>query len=117
MPQNEGSLRTIAEIAPLPVFILSVVLGPFVEEMIFRVIIFRTLRKIHPIVGILGSALAFGFIHIEKVILQGDFSTIVTMTPYVGIGIALALVYEKKKNMLVCVAIHMIYNAIVLIMH
>lgn len=115
--QNEMSIREIIEVAPIPVFISSVILGPFVEEMIFRFVIYRTFRKINVACGMIVSALAFGFIHIENALLAGDTGAILSGITYVVMGLAFSHNYEKNKNIIMCTIIHSIYNLFVQSLH
>lgn len=113
LSQNEISLREIQEVAPQAIFISSVILGPVIEEIIFRLIIFRTFRKINLWCGMFISSIAFAFIHIENALLAGNLESILTSIPYFVMGMTFAYIYEKNRNLMVCIIVHSLYNLIV----
>ncbi len=86
--------------------ILTVVfLGPFVEEIVFRLTIFKVIPHIIP--AILLSSLIFAGIHI-------DFGSepIYLILTYLPAGVALSLSYYYTKNIFVPIATHMGMNAL-----
>lgn len=93
-------------------FTLNVVLiGPLIEELVFRVGIFRALRKYSLLLAVLGSSLLFGFIHVfEAVVIQHNMAELWNLIPYFVSGIWLATLYEKRKNILIPLSVHMIAN-------
>ena len=94
---NETSLRSMAEVN-LPLFIIVIgFLGPFVEEMAYRVGMFSFLARIKRWIAYVVSGLVFGLIHFSwnfssstDVILE-----LVNLPPYIGAGLIMAFVYEK----------------------
>ena len=111
--QNESAIRNISEIMPIPTFFLIMFLGPFSEELVFRGIIYHTFRKINCPIAVIISAILFGFIHFMMHIETMKVGTfLIEMIPYVGLGIASAMIYEKERNIFICMLIHMVYNGI-----
>lgn len=47
------------------VFVMLVVVGPIMEELIFRGILYSQLRKIHPIIAIFVVSILFGIVHLQ----------------------------------------------------
>jgi len=90
--------------------ISNVIVAPIVEEFVFRVIIYHPLRKIHPVVAIVGTSIFFGGLHVIYEIIGGNFGVFLQMFSYVATGMALALLYEKRRNIILCVGLHMIFN-------
>lgn len=82
--------------------LLSVVIvGPIVEELLFRGILFHYLEKVNtgwfPIII---SGILFGLWHMEPV--QVVYTTLM--------GIALGLIYAKTRNLKVTISLHMLNN-------
>ena len=72
------------------------------EELFFRGIIYRYLRKFNSKVAIIGSALIFGLIHMN--LTQGIFAFFA--------GILLATAYERTGSLLVPIMMHMLNNSL-----
>lgn len=101
---NTASLSAVAAIAPI-IIISIVFFGPFLEEVVFRRVIFASLNQTtNFIVAALVSAIIFGLIH-------RDFSHILT---YVFTGLVFAYLYNKTQRLLTTILAHMLLNAFVL---
>lgn len=106
----------IPRIFPLPgqgstagIFLLFMVGGmisPVTEELFFRGIIFGYLRRWGVLLAILGSTALFSMAHLG--------SSSVMQVPIIG-GLVFAIAYEKEKNLLVPIVIHMLGNAAIFI--
>lgn len=76
----------------------AVILAPIVEEILFRGLIYKRLKEyINPMAGILISSLLFGIYHLN--IVQGVYATL--------LGLVLAFLMEKYKNIKVPILAHM----------
>lgn len=81
----------------------SVIAAPIIEEVIFRGLIFKRIRRVsNATIAIVLSALFFGIFHWNVV--QGIYAFV--------IGAILAYVYEKYKNIIAPIIVHMIANGI-----
>jgi membrane protease YdiL (CAAX protease family) len=100
-------------------FLISVfvLVAPIYEELIFRGMLFRVLKeKTTFLIALIGSAAAFGMIHVTSEIISGNISMAITNSLlYFSLGIALALFYEKRRNISLCIATHFFINLIALI--
>lgn len=114
--QNQQGLQQMVGPHPIGLFILAVFIGPITEELIFRGIVFRTVRPIGIVPAVLVSSLLFGFIHVQQYVLAGDFHELLMILPYMGMGVALGLIYERRRNILINITVHMIQNAFAMIM-
>ncbi|MCF8094899.1 MAG: CPBP family intramembrane metalloprotease [Desulfobacteraceae bacterium] len=76
------------------------VVSPFAEELVFRGVIFGLLRRWGAFAAVAGSALLFALAHNKSGL---------PVTQTVG-GLVFALSYEKEKNLLVPVVIHISGN-------
>lgn len=83
------------------IVICIVLIGPLTEELFFRGILYRTLRKeMSFIVAAVISSLVFGIYHMNLV--QGIYCSLV--------GFVLCYVYEKTKSFLVTSVLHIVFN-------
>lgn len=81
--------------------IIIVILGPILEEMLFRGIIFGYLKKnFNIIAAVIVQALVFGVVHGN--IVQGVYAFIS--------GILLAIVYLHYESIFACIIVHMTIN-------
>lgn len=94
-------------------FIASVLFAPIVEELMFRFFIFRATRKINIVFAHLFTAFIFAFSHIwDYVLIDGDYTQLIAMIPYVILGLNASFVYSKTKNICFPIFLHMIINFI-----
>lgn len=92
------SLKTMA--APAMIAIVGI-FGPIAEELVFRGMVFRTLRKGFPFaVAALLSGVCFGIYHMNWV--QGVYASC--------LGVVLAFVYERTQSILGAILFHMFFN-------
>lgn len=98
--------------------LVTCLFGPFVEEIVFRGIIYGTLRRILRnrvgiFIAISITALIFGLYHCDLVyILNGEYEQILTCIPLCFVGFGLSFLYEKTKNIFCPIAVHLIINFI-----
>ena len=111
-PQNQEAVIELVSVSPVIMFLTAAILGPIVEELIFRGIIFRTIRPLGKIPAILISAIAFGFAHVSAYVFAGDFRELLNIFPYLGMGLSFGIIYELRKNMLLNMLIHIIQNTL-----
>lgn len=91
----------------LPFFLVhgsvSIIVGPIVEEIIFRGFFYPPLRKKYGVLcGTIISSAIFALWHIGA-----DFGTILNLFV---IGIVLAYAYEKSKSLVPCIISHSVIN-------
>lgn len=92
------SLKTMA--APAMIAIVGI-FGPIAEELVFRGMVFRTLRKGFPFaVAALLSGVCFGIYHMNWV--QGVYASC--------LGVVLAFVYERTQSILGAILFHIFFN-------
>lgn len=82
------------------IFIVAVIIGPIVEELIFRKLLMDKLGMYGDRIAIIVSAVAFGIFHGN--LYQLFYAAL--------LGLLLAYVYSKTSNVLYPIAIHMIIN-------
>ncbi|AMP21187.1 hypothetical protein AZF37_08475 [endosymbiont 'TC1' of Trimyema compressum] len=102
--QNQQVAETLLTTVPLIMVIDVIIFGPFVEEIIFRFVIFKLagfrLRSVFI------SVLVFGLAH---VIMGGDYLNVI---PYLFMGGIFAWSYYRTKTIWLPIILHMITNAL-----
>lgn len=98
---------------PLMITIYGVLVAPFVEEAIFRGILYPAIRNAFGkeskrtgiVVGIVITSVLFALVHDE----------LSALVPLFGLAVVLNLVYEKTNSLAACVIAHAAFNATTLI--
>jgi len=110
---NESSINAIMNAQGKWIYLpVVIIIGPIVEEVIFRGIIqsviigskFQKRTNVRVFLGIIISALLFGFIH---VIDGGDY---IQVFPYLLMGLALGTICYETKSIFVSIIIHIFNN-------
>ena len=105
--ENTMTLIEIAKVAPVAIFAI-VFFAPFLEEIIFRRVIFASLmRKTNFFVSAAVSAIVFAIIHM-------DFSHILL---YAVSGFIFAFLYHSTKRLLTSIIAHMLLNGFVVLIN
>lgn len=102
-PMSSNELATFARMGSdsFSMTVAVCVLGPVLEEMLFRGIILRSfLRQYHRWPAIAGSAALFGFAHLN----------LYQYIAAVLVGMLLGWLYERTRSLLPCIALHATYN-------
>lgn len=83
--------------------VVAVIGAPLIEEIVFRGIVFRSLRRVSPPwVAILASSVLFGLYHMNTV--QIVYATLM--------GLVAGIIYEKSNNLLFPILIHVANNLV-----
>lgn len=102
---NTQGLMQVAKSMPFFIIVITVI-GPIMEELIFRKIIFGTLYRYFPFaVAAIASSLLFGFVH-------GDISFLLT---YTAIGLFFCFLYWKTKRIFVSMIAHASMNSMAVV--
>lgn len=103
--QNTEVIVNLVKMTPWLIVVTSVI-GPILEEIIFRKIIFGTLvPKLGFFLSALISASVFAIVHL-------DFSHLLI---YTSMGLVFAYLYSKTKQILVPIVAHVMMNTIVVL--
>jgi membrane protease YdiL (CAAX protease family) len=98
--------RTHSPAALAIYFALIVIVGPLLEELLFRGFLYPGLRtKLTPVVATVVSAALFAGLHVPFAVSQ--------MVAIGAIGIMLAILYERTRSLLPCVVAHSLHNGFV----
>ena len=91
--------------------LIAVVLAPLAEELVFRGLLHRNLRRRMRIVpATLISSVLFAIVHVEVV-----FSQPIALVGLTLAGAVMAIAYERTGSLVVPVVIHAVYNATTLV--
>jgi membrane protease YdiL (CAAX protease family) len=102
--------RTLTGVPLVLTGFLVIVCAPVAEELVFRGMLFRSLRDKHGFwPGAIVSSILFGAVHIQGAPWDGSILLATTLA-FVGLG--LALVYEWRKNLLANMAAHCAFNVV-----
>ena len=82
--------------------VIAIILAPLVEELLFRGIIYPTVKQAgYPRVALWGTALIFGAIH----------ANLASLLPLAIFALILTWAYERTNNLLAPMLIHGLFNA------
>jgi uncharacterized protein len=108
---NQNKLNTMIEDYPVIMAVNIVLIGPVIEELVYRVTAFRLVARRSRILAYLVSSLLFGFQHVyEAVVYHHHYAEIWNMTAYAVTGVILAYLYEKRRNIMVPLGTHVLNN-------
>lgn len=103
--ENTARLMDIARTTPWFLIVISII-GPILEEIVFRKILFGTLyKKFNFFIAAIISSLVFAAIHF-------DFTHLLV---YTAMGLVFAFLYVKTKRIIVPIAAHVAMNTLVAI--
>lgn len=95
--------QALAVIDPWIAILAIVIVAPIAEEAFFRGVVFNAwYREGGRRAAYIGSSLLFGVIHLN----------LVAFVPIVLLGLILAWVYERTRNILAPIAVHAVFNGI-----
>lgn len=108
---NQETIIETLKVAPVYTFIVSVLIAPILEELVFRVS-FRKIFSKTDILFILFSGLIFGGMHVigtcEHLI------DLLFIIPYSIPGFIFAYIYTKSKNICIPISLHLIHNGVMM---
>ena len=99
--QNETSIRAISRTYPVLSLLIFGIIGPFCEEVTYRLGLFGFATRLGKILGYLLTAFVFGIIHFDWTALGSGASSdallteLVNLPSYIGSGAALCFLYDR----------------------
>lgn len=104
--ENTELIVSLTKMNPLFLF-LPALIGPIIEELIFRKVIFNGLRrKMNVFVAAILSSIIFGLFHLE----------IAHLLIYFAMGIVFTFLYVQTKRIIVPIIVHMSLNTITVLL-
>ena len=112
---NDVTIAAQVSAAPRTTALIVIFLAPFVEEVLFRGLVFGCLREKSAVVGYAVSALLFAFSHVWTFALSAwDVSYLTLMLQYLAPGLVFAWVYDRSGTLWTSILLHAIVNALAL---
>ena len=105
---NYGALETV-------LYILAMLCVGFLEEVIFRGLLFEAMRKDSVKAAIIVSSVTFGIGHIINLINGSGAELIPNLLQVLyatAAGLMFVMMYYKSKSLIVCIAAHGLFNAL-----
>ena len=110
---NQDAIGTLVDTNFRSTAAIVIIIAPFLEETLFRGVLFGRMYKRGRILAYTVSALVFGIYHVwQYVAIYGDFSMLIYTLQYIPIGIALAYAYEKSGSIFTSISLHALNNAL-----
>jgi membrane protease YdiL (CAAX protease family) len=82
--------------------VTAILLAPTVEELLFRGILYPTVKQIgYPRLALWGTSMVFALIHLN----------LATFLPLTFLAVVLTLLYERTNNLLAPIMVHSLFNA------
>ena len=113
VPANQSNVNGYFVDYPIFAVIMSVIMGPFTEELIYRGILFRFFSKYGELCAVLVTGFLFGTMHMLSSF--GNVNILLFLCQwldYLLSGILLGFIYKKYKNIWINVSIHGTWNLI-----
>ena len=92
---------------------IVVLLAPFVEEVLFRGLVFGCLREKSRIFAYILSCALFAFLHVwTAAVSNWDLGYLILMLQYLVPGLVFAWAYEHSGTLWTSILLHMLVNAL-----
>ena len=107
---NQSNIQSTFQEQPLLIAVFACIIGPLVEELFFRQILLRYLRKNLPTwLSVFLVGLAFALTHMHSLSLSEWVGTV----GYLGGGLAFSIIYVKEKeNIYYPLLVHILGNSL-----
>ena len=110
---NDTAISAQMDYAPHMTLLIVVFLAPFVEETLFRGLVFGNLKgKSRPVAYVVSCAL-FALLHVwQFAVVYQDVTYFLLMLQYLVPGAVLAWVYDRSGTLWTSIALHALTNAL-----
>jgi len=105
---NYGAAETL-------LYILSMFCVGFLEEVIFRGLLFGAMREDNPKAAVIVSSLTFGIGHMVNLVNGSGAELIPNLLQVIyasAVGFMFVMIYIKTNSLIGCIAVHGIFNAL-----
>ena len=110
---NDVVIAAQVNSAPRVTALIVRVLAPFVEEVLFRGLVFGCLREHSRVVAYIVSCALFAFMHVWTFVLSSwDLSYFVLMLQYLVPGLVFAWCFEHSGSLWTSIAVHAAVNSL-----
>lgn len=108
LASNEQNVRNLLTNFPIISIIMTSLLAPITEELVFRKAFLDAFKHKWPFILI--SGIIFGSLHV--ILTLENIYELSYLIPYCSLGIAFSYMYYETKNIMVPITIHMFHNTI-----
>lgn len=110
---NDTAISAQMDAAPHMTLLIVVFLAPFVEETLFRGLVFGNLKgKSRPVAYVVSCAL-FALLHVwQFAVVHQDVTYFLLMLQYLVPGVVLAWAYDRSGTLWTSIALHALANAL-----
>lgn len=110
---NDMTISAQAENAPYTTIIIVIFLAPFVEEVLFRGLVFGNLKDKSRFLAYTVSCLLFAFLHVwQFAVVKQDMTYFLLMAQYLVPGLVLAWAYDYSETLWTSILLHAAANAL-----
>ena len=110
---NDTTISAQIQDAPRVTLLIIVFLAPFVEEVLFRGLVFGNLKHKSRVVAYLASCFLFALIHVwQFAVVNQDITYFLLMVQYLVPGAVLAWAYESSGTLWASIGLHAVANAL-----
>lgn len=94
-------------------FILNMICIGFLEEIIFRGFLFKSIEKNNVNKALVFSSIIYGLFHVVN-LLNGEFfiQTLVHVCMKIALGYMFVIIFYRSKSLLPCIISHILFNSI-----
>ena len=110
---NDTTISAQIEDAPRSTLLIVIFLAPFVEEVLFRGLVFGNLKNKSRLMGYVVSCLLFALLHVWQFAVNNqDVTYFLVMVQYLVPGMVLAWAYEHSGTLWTAIGVHAAVNAL-----
>ena len=110
---NDTTISAQIDDAPRSTLLIVIFLAPFVEEVLFRGLVFGNLKNKSRVVGYTISCTLFALLHVwQFAVNHQDVTYFLVMVQYLVPGLILAWVYERSGTLWTPILLHAVTNAL-----
>ena len=110
---NDMTISAQIDAAPWTTLLIVVILAPFVEEMLFRGLVFGGLRSKSRLAAYALSCALFALLHVwQFALVNRDITYFLLMLQYLVPGLVLAWVYDRTGTLWTSIGLHAAANAL-----
>lgn len=110
---NDTTISAQIDDAPHVTMLIVIFLAPFVEEVLFRGLVFGNLKSKSRVVAYLVSCLLFALLHVwQFAVVNQDMTYFLLMVQYLVPGLVLAWAYEHSGTLWTSIGLHAVANAL-----
>ena len=110
---NDTTISAQIDDAPRSTLLIVIFLAPFVEETLFRGLVFGNLKNKGRLMGYAVSCLLFALLHVwQFAVNHQDVTYFLVMVQYLVPGLVLAWAYEHSGTLWTAIGVHAAVNAL-----